>query len=105
MAAIGLTLSMGLQACGSVPKPAPAPRVVAKAIRDTPPAELLRCPTTGKPFPIDAEAILPGPVREALIDLAKSNRARGDQLYRLIEWVLPGACSPDMSRAEPAAAE
>jgi hypothetical protein len=71
-----------------VPKPVP----VAVEIRDTPPAELLRCPEHPAGFPTDTQATMPAGVRSAAIRMGRALRDRGDQLVRLIRWHDPEAC-------------
>ncbi len=71
-----------------VVKPVP----VAVTVRDTPPADLLRCPDVPAGFPIDADATMTAPVRAAAIRMARALRERGDQLLRLIRWHDAEAC-------------
>jgi len=59
---------------------------VAVQIRDTPPAELLRCPPAPAGYPTDAEAMMPAAVRAATIRMATALRDTRDQLLRLIRW-------------------
>lgn len=92
--AIGLLLSTTLPGCArrAVEVPVEKPVPVAVEIRDTPPADLLRCPEQPAGFPADAEANMPGSVRAAAIRMARALRERGDQLVRLIRWHNPEAC-------------
>ncbi len=92
--AIGLLLSTTLPGCArrAVEVPVENPVPVAVEIRDTPPADLLRCPESPAGFPADAEANMPAGVRAAAIRMARALRERGDQLVRLIRWHNPGAC-------------
>jgi len=69
--------------------PAPPAAVVVK---DTPPAELLACPTAPAGFPQDETATIGPEVRAAIIRLAGAFRAVSDQLGRLIAWEKPDAC-------------
>lgn len=65
---------------------------VAVEIRDTPPAELLRCPIAPVGYPADAEATMPAAVRAATIRMATALRDTRDQLLRLIGWHDAAAC-------------
>lgn len=65
---------------------------VAVEIRDTPPAELLRCPVAPIGYPAYAEATMPAGVRAATIRLATALRDTRDQLMRLIGWHDATAC-------------
>lgn len=65
---------------------------VALEIRDTPPAELLRCPVATVGYPVDAEATMPAAVRAATIRMATALRDARDQLLRLIRWHDATAC-------------
>ncbi|WP_232476151.1 hypothetical protein [Flavisphingomonas formosensis] len=88
-----MLLSTVLAGCAH--RPAEPPHTVAVAIRDTPPAELTRCPVAPEGFPTDASATISEPVRAAAIRLATAYRALADQLARLIAWTAPATpCSP-----------
>lgn len=65
---------------------------VAVEIRNTPPAELLRCPTAPVGYPTDAEATMPAGVRAATIRMATALRDTRGQLLRLIRWHDDTAC-------------
>ncbi len=65
---------------------------VAVEIRDTPPAELLRCPVAPVGYPADAEATMPAGVRAATIRMATALRDTRDQLLRLIGWHDASVC-------------
>ncbi|MEH3040044.1 MAG: hypothetical protein PGN21_08265 [Sphingomonas paucimobilis] len=65
---------------------------VAVEVRDTPPAELLRCPVALVGYPADAEATMPAGVRAATIRMATALRDTRDQLLRLIGWHDATAC-------------
>ncbi|USI72717.1 hypothetical protein [Sphingomonas morindae] len=69
-------------------------------MRNTPPAELLRCPEPPPGFPEDEAATVPAPVRAAAIGLATAYAAIAAQLGRLIDWTAPGACAAP-ARATP----
>ncbi len=77
----------------AVEVPVDRPVPVAVEIHDTPPSELLRCPTAPAGFPLDADATMAAPVRAAAIRLARAVRERGDQLVRLIRWHDASACN------------
>lgn len=97
--ATGLLLSIALQACAHRPAE-PVPTAVAVEIRDTPPAELLACPTRPDGFPQDAVATLPRPVREAAIRLAQSYAEATSQLERLIGWNTGHRCPTEADNAQ-----
>lgn len=92
MAAIGLALSISLQACAHPAAELPKSTVVAVKVDDPPPAELTRCPVTPVGFPEDAAASMPPEIRDAAIRLAKAYALTVDQLRRLIAWTAPAAC-------------
>lgn len=90
---LGSMLSMTLPACGrhaaevEVGKPVP----VAIAIKDTPPAELLRCAEQPAGFP-PSEAVIPMEIRAAIMRLAKAFASVADRHDRLANWTRPGSC-------------
>lgn len=67
---------------------------VAVAVKDTPPAELLRCPERPEGLPEDPATIaqIPTKIRAGIIRLAKAFGANANQLDRLIDWNAPGTC-------------
>lgn len=71
-------------------KPVPA----AVPVKDTPPADLLRCADRGRPLPEDdaTSAEIPKPVRNALIAVARAFAANASQLDRLVNWFAPNSC-------------
>ena len=86
-AAIGLLLSTTLLACASTPAPAaPPPEVVVRTVRETPPAELLRCPVATPGLPTDGGAMIPADWRAGIRRLAKSRGDLFDQVSRLIQF-------------------
>lgn len=96
LAATGLLLSTTLQACGSLgraPAVAPPPEVVVRTVRETPPAELLRCPSAVPGLPTDGGAMIPADWRAGIRRLAKSRGDLFDQLSRLIQFHTGEACS------------
>lgn len=82
----------------------PAPPPVVVRIKDTPPAELTRCPTRPEGFPEDTVAVMPAPVRDAVIRLARAFATATSRLERLIEWTRPGACKAASSKPSDAQA-
>lgn len=82
---------MTLPGCALTP-PVAKSVPVAVEIRDTPPAELLRCPVAPVGYPADAEATMPAGVRAATIRMATALRDTRDQLLRLIGWHDASAC-------------
>ena len=81
-----------MQGCGAEKVESAGTVPIAKKIDDRPPADLLVCPAPAAPLPVDQAAIVPAPMREALIGVARSYAAIADQLRRLIEWERPGGC-------------
>lgn len=67
------------------------PKPVAVRVKDTPPAELLRCPERPEGFPGTGAVIAPE-TRAAIIRLARAYALTLAQLLRLIDWSAPGAC-------------
>lgn len=92
--ALGLALSMMLQACATDPAPAPAPEpvVVVRTVKDTPPAELTRCPVLPRGLPRTGEAVIPEDWRAGIGRLGVSHGALLDQLHRLIAWTTGQPC-------------
>lgn len=89
---IGLTLSIALPGCSRHPAPIPPPPPpVVVEVKDTPPAELLRCPAKPAALPTAEAAQIPPALRQGLIDLARAYRSASDQLARLIGWHDPAA--------------
>lgn len=96
MGLIGLTLSMILPGCAATTLDAgPAP-VVAVKVENRPPAELLACAERPEGFPADeaAWAVVPAPIRAAMIRFATAFAANAARLDRLADWHAPGSCSP-----------
>lgn len=94
---LGSALLMTLQGCARPLVEAPPPRTIGVAVKDTPPAELIRCPDRPEGFPTDegSWAVVPPAIRAAAIRLATAFAASTAQLERLIEWESPGACAPE----------
>lgn len=66
--------------------------MVVRTVKETPPAELLRCPVAPLGLPAHGEAEMPPAWRAAIIRLAKSRTEVADQLGRLIAWHGGGEC-------------
>lgn len=96
LAATGLLLSTTLPGCGSLgrgrPAVAPPPEVVVRTVRETPPAELLRCPAAVPGLPTDGGAMIPADWRAGIRRLAKSRGDLFDQVSRLIQFHTGEAC-------------
>lgn len=92
----GLLLSTSLAGCGGNAAGAAAPRepvVVVREVRETPPAELLRCPAPVRGLPEQGEATIPPGWRAGIIGMAQALRDRSDQLGRLIQWHTGEGCA------------
>lgn len=93
----GLLLSTSLAGCGGNAAGAAAgprePVVVVREVRETPPAELLRCPAAVRGLPEQGEAVIPPAWRAGIIAMAQGLRDRGDQLGRLIQWHTGEGCA------------
>lgn len=75
---------------GADPAP-PEPVVVVQKVRDTPPAELTRCPVQPEGVPAGTGLLSP----EVRAGIARGFRALGantDQLNRLITWTTGEPC-------------
>ncbi|MGR6533140.1 hypothetical protein [Brevundimonas sp. RM1] len=70
----------------------PEPLVVVRTVKDTPPAELLRCPVAPTGLPAEGEAAIPPAWRAAIIRLAKNRAEVADLLARLVEWHTGRGC-------------
>lgn len=66
--------------------------MVVRTVKDTPPAELLRCPTAPAGLPASGEAVIPPAWRAGIIGLARGYAAVSDQLSRLIQFHTGEAC-------------
>jgi len=78
---------MALQGCAPTPASTPpAPVAIAVDTHTAPPAELLLCPERPEGFPPDQWAVIPEPVRAALIRLAGAFGRNADRQERMIEW-------------------
>ncbi|WP_436355688.1 hypothetical protein [Brevundimonas sp. CEF1] len=66
--------------------------MVVREVKDTPPAELLRCPTAPAGLPTSGEAVIPPAWRMGIIGLARGYAAVSDQLSRLIQFHTGASC-------------
>lgn len=91
----GLLLSTSLAGCGGNAAGAVErePVVVVREVRETPPAELLRCPAPVRGLPEQGESVIPPGWRAGIISMAQGLRERGDQLGRLIQWHTGEGCA------------
>ncbi len=86
---------MMLPGCGgTIEVPVEKPVPVAVPVKDTPPADLLRCADRPAPLPEDPQtvAMLPKSVRTALIAIARAFATNAAQLDRLVNWSRPDSC-------------
>ncbi len=88
LALAGLALSTTLAACAHrvAEAPPPEPVVVVRTVKETPPAELLRCPVAPVGLPATGEALIPSDWRAAITRLSRSRGEIADHLGRLIAW-------------------
>lgn len=86
---------MTLLACGTAGRehPTPEPAVVVRTVRETPPAELTRCPVAPAGLPTTGEAVIPPDWRAGIVRLARSHGSLMDQLNRLIAWQTGQDCA------------
>lgn len=94
---------MMLPACGTAGRtpPPPEPVVVVRTVRETPPAELTRCPATPRGLPTEGSAVIPPDWRAGIGRLAVSHGQLLAQLNRLIAWNTGEAC-PGAAPSDPA---
>lgn len=74
-----------------MPGPARDVPVVVK-VKDTPPAELLRCPDLPEGFPLAEVGQLSTASRAAAIRIGKALGLNAGRLRRLVNWLQPGSC-------------
>lgn len=67
--------------------------MVVRTVKETPPAELLRCPVAPVGLPAEGEALIPPAWRAAITRLSRSRGEIVDQLGRLIAWHTGGGCT------------
>lgn len=70
------------------------PTPVAVVVKNTPPAELLRCAERPDGLPEDPSLIaqIPTTIRAGIIRLARAFSANADRADRLVNWSAPGTC-------------
>ncbi|WP_338577802.1 hypothetical protein V8J38_02790 [Brevundimonas olei] len=91
-------LSTTLAACAHRAAEAPPqaePVVVVRTVKETPPAELLRCPAVPLGLPSTGEALIPADWRSAITRLSRSRGEVAGQLARLIAWHTGRECGAD----------
>lgn len=66
--------------------------MVVRTVKETPPAELLRCPVAPAGLPAEGEALIPPAWRAAITRLSRSRGDVADQLGRLIAWHMGTTC-------------
>jgi hypothetical protein len=92
----GFALLTALPACARHTEAPPAvisaPIVVQ--VKDTPPAELLKCAERPAGLPEDADLIaqIPTKIRAGIIRLARAFAGNADRADRLVNWNAPGSC-------------
>ena len=87
---------MALPACAlrsETPLAVASTPVVVK-VKDTPPAELLRCADRPAGLPEDPNLIaqIPTKIRAGIIRLARAFAGNADRADRLVNWNTPGSC-------------
>lgn len=84
----GLLLSTSLAACGgnAAQLAAPEPAVRVEVVRETPPADLLRCPAPVRGLPETGGAIIPADWRAGIIRMSTALGMTTNQLTRLLAW-------------------
>lgn len=82
----------GCETAGRAAPPPSEPVVVVRTVRETPPAELTRCPVRPRGLPVDGQAVIPPHWRAGIGRLAVSHGAILQQLERLIAWNNGTAC-------------
>ena len=94
--AIGFALLMALPACA---RHAEAPPAVVSApivvkVKETPPAELLKCADRPDGLPEDPSLIaqIPTKIRAGIIRLARAFAGNADRADRLVNWNAPWTC-------------
>ena len=87
---------MALPACArrSDASPAVVSAPIVVKVKDTPPAELLKCAERPAGLPEDPSLIaqIPTKIRAGIIRLARAFASNADQADRLVNWNMPGSC-------------
>lgn len=66
--------------------------MVVRTVKETPPAELIRCPVAPAGLPAEGEAAIPPAWRAAIIRLARGYAEVRDQVERLIQFHTGEGC-------------
>ena len=94
--AIGFALLTALPACGrrAEAPPATVSTPIVVKVKDTPPAELLKCADRPDGLPEDPSLIaqIPTKIRAGIIRLARAFAGNADRNDRLVNWNAPGSC-------------
>ena len=94
---IGSALSMASPGCSRPADfgPAAVSTPVAVVVKNTPPAELLRCAERPAGLPEDPSLIaqIPTAIRAGIIRLASAFARNADRADRLVNWTAPGSCA------------
>lgn len=94
--AIGFALLMALPACArhAEAPPAVVSTPIVVKMKETPPAELLRCADRPDGLPEDPSLIaqIPTKIRAGIIRLARAFAGNADRADRLVNWNAPGTC-------------
>ena len=85
-----------------MPGPAREVPVIVK-VKDTPPAELLRCPEAPEGFPLAEIGQLSTATRAAAIRIGKAMGVNAGRLRRLVNWLQPDTCPAPRAAPAPAA--
>ena len=92
----GFALLTVLPACArhAEAPPAVVSTPIVVKVKDTPPAELLRCAERPEGLPEDPALIaqIPTKIRAGIIRLARAFSANADRSDRLVNWNAPGTC-------------
>ncbi|MNU73347.1 hypothetical protein D3C71_628270 [compost metagenome] len=67
--------------------------MVVRTVKETPPAELLRCPVAPLGLPSTGEALIPANWRAAISRLSRNRGDVANQLGRLIAWHVGRECT------------
>lgn len=87
---------MALPACAqhADAPPAVVSTPIVVKVKDTPPAELLKCAERPDGLPEDPSLIaqIPTKIRAGIIRLARAFAGNADRADRLVNWNAPGTC-------------
>ena len=94
--AIGFALLTALPACArhTEAPPAVVSTPIVVKVKDTPPAELLKCADRPDGLPEDPSLIaqIPTKIRAGIIRLARAFASNADRADRLVNWNAAGTC-------------